>query len=93
MAGLAAHRQKVANDDKRYDDPAAFVLEKRHITIDGKRMTIALEVAYWRLLDKIAAAVRQSWQEWTPAALADLPASVAARACWLRLTVVDKVMI
>lgn len=72
---------------------ANFDLQKRHIKIDGKKTTIALEGVYWRLLDRCANGAGQTWEEWTQAVLDDLPASVAARARWLRLSLVDKVSI
>lgn len=60
-------------------------LTSRHIRIGDKRTTIALESAFWRKIDRLAARMGQTWQEWTAAALAGRSGTGKAR--WLRVMV------
>lgn len=44
-------------------------LVTRHIDLDSKRTTIALEGVFWRHIDHLAALASITWQQWTVAAL------------------------
>jgi predicted DNA-binding ribbon-helix-helix protein len=59
--------------------------EQRNITIAGRRTKIALEPAYWRLIEITAAQTRQEWPGLVETLLRAKPPSFSSRAGWLRL--------
>lgn len=61
-------------------------LECRHLTVDGTRTSIALEVAFWRAAERQAGA--SGWREWTAARLKAKPEQIG-RARWLRVAVLE----
>lgn len=58
-------------------------LATRHIGLGGRRTTIALEAAFWREMDRLAAHAGITWQEWAAAALEGRSSTGKAR--WLRV--------
>lgn len=71
-------------------DNTICAMQARHIHLNTKRTTIALEQAFWQEVDSRAQEVGQSWQRWTGFALEDRPASIG-KARWLRVKLLDKV--
>ena len=61
-------------------------LECRHLTADGIRTSIALEIAFWQAVERQAGGT--GWREWTAAQLKAKPAQIG-RARWLRVAVLE----
>lgn len=58
-------------------------VECRHLLMNGNRTSIALEVAFWRLMER-----RGDWRAWALAQLQDKPEQVG-RARWLRVRILE----
>ena len=66
-----------------------YTMLARHIDNSGKRTTLALEKAYWQLIDSQAQAAGRTWQGWASEALKGRPADVG-KARWLRVKLLDR---
>lgn len=62
--------------------------ERRHLTLDGTRTTLALEGEWWRALDRVSGG---DWQAWALMELARKPEGVG-RARWIRTKLLKKAL-
>lgn len=63
-------------------------LETRHIIVNDKRTSVALERPFWEALDRIAVTKGMTWLEWVAMHLSAKPEN-SGRAGWLRVAILE----